>query len=85
MESEVEAGRASENRKTLVKDQLPKRFKALKFGIQSTQDILNQGVLEVSDNLLYDVENNRAPFKHGPLDPRLVSINTSFVILCPMS
>ncbi|KAK4676677.1 DNA-directed RNA polymerase III subunit C1 (rpo31) [Podospora pseudoanserina] len=71
MESEVEAGRASENRKTLVKDQLPKRFKALKFGIQSTQDILNQGVLEVSDNLLYDVENNRAPFKHGPLDPRL--------------
>ncbi|KAK4176721.1 hypothetical protein QBC36DRAFT_4640 [Triangularia setosa] len=71
MESELEAGKASENHKTLVKDQLPKRFKALKFGIQSTQDILNQGVLEVSDNLLYDVENNRVPFKHGPLDPRL--------------
>ncbi|KAK3350192.1 hypothetical protein B0T25DRAFT_261974 [Lasiosphaeria hispida] len=52
-------------------DQLPKRFKALKFGIQSHQDIVNQGVLEVSDNLLYDVENGRKPFPHGPLDPRL--------------
>ncbi|KAK3316741.1 hypothetical protein B0H66DRAFT_592877 [Apodospora peruviana] len=52
-------------------DQLPKRFKALKFGIQSEQDIVNQGVLEVSDNLLYDVENGRRPFTHGPLDPRL--------------
>ncbi|KAK0701509.1 hypothetical protein B0T21DRAFT_417063 [Apiosordaria backusii] len=71
MEPELGAGKASENHKTLVKDQVPKRFKALKFGIQSTQDILNQGVLEVSDPLLYDVENNRAPFKHGPLDTRL--------------
>ncbi|KAM7185046.1 DNA-directed RNA polymerase III subunit RPC1 [Naviculisporaceae sp. PSN 640] len=57
-------------KKQLV-DQLPKRFKALKFGIQSKQDILNQGVLEVSDNLLYDVENGRRVFPHGPLDPRL--------------
>lgn len=40
---------------------------------RSQQDIVSQGVLEVSDNLLYDVENNRAPFPHGPLDPRLVS------------
>lgn len=52
-------------------DQLPKRFKGIKFGIQSNQDIVNQAVLEVSDQMLYDIENNRAPFKHGPLDPRL--------------
>ncbi|KAK3395264.1 hypothetical protein B0H63DRAFT_408669 [Podospora didyma] len=52
-------------------DQLPKRFKALKFGIQSNQDIVSQGVLEVSDNLLYDVDNGRRTYPHGPLDPRL--------------
>jgi DNA-directed RNA polymerase III subunit RPC1 len=54
-------------------DKLPKRFKGLKFGIQSNQDIANQAVLEVSDRLLYDIENNRAPYRHGPLDSRLVS------------
>lgn len=40
---------------------------------RSHQDIVSQGVLEVSDNLLYDVENRRTAFPHGPLDPRLVS------------
>ena len=39
---------------------------------RSNQDIANQAVLEVSDRLLYDIENNRAPYQHGPLDPRLV-------------
>ena len=38
---------------------------------RSNQDITNQAVLEVSDRLLYDIENNRAPYRHGPLDPRL--------------
>ncbi|PHH79695.1 hypothetical protein CDD80_4060 [Ophiocordyceps camponoti-rufipedis] len=57
-------------KKQLV-DKLPKRFKGIKFGIQSNQDITNQAVLEVSDRLLYDIENNRAPYRHGPLDPRL--------------
>ncbi|KAG5965333.1 hypothetical protein E4U57_004170 [Claviceps arundinis] len=52
-------------------DKLPKRFKGIKFGIQSNQDIANQAVLEVSDRLLYDIENNRSPYRHGPLDPRL--------------
>ncbi|KAL6921658.1 hypothetical protein FSHL1_005627 [Fusarium sambucinum] len=52
-------------------DKLPKRFKGIKFGIQSNQDIANQAVLEVSDRLLYDIENNRAPYRHGPLDSRL--------------
>ncbi|PHH75185.1 hypothetical protein CDD82_4549 [Ophiocordyceps australis] len=57
--------------KQQVDDRLPKRFKGIKFGIQSIQDIANQAVLEVSDRLLYDIENNRAPYRHGPLDPRL--------------
>ncbi|KAK3332400.1 hypothetical protein B0T19DRAFT_415537 [Cercophora scortea] len=71
---------ASETKGTEVKgppvkqqlvDQLPKRFKGLKFGIQSHQDIVSQGVLEVSDNLLYDVEHGRQTYPHGPLDPRM--------------
>jgi len=41
---------------------------------RSNQDIANQAVLEVSDRLLYDIENNRAPYRHGPLDPRLVRV-----------
>ncbi|KEZ40633.1 DNA-directed RNA polymerase III subunit RPC1 [Scedosporium apiospermum] len=57
--------------KAQLVDKLPKRFKEIKFGIQSNQDITNQAVLEVSDRLLYDIENNRAPYRHGPLDPRL--------------
>ncbi|KAK0615060.1 RNA polymerase-like protein [Bombardia bombarda] len=52
-------------------DNLPKRFKALKFGIQSHQDIVSQGVLEVSDNMLYDIEKGRTTYPHGPLDPRM--------------
>ncbi|KAK4249768.1 hypothetical protein C7999DRAFT_12476 [Corynascus novoguineensis] len=64
-------------RKEQLVDQLPKRFKALKFGIQSHQDIVSQGVLEVSDNLLYDVENRRTAFPHGPLDPRLGTSSTN--------
>ncbi|CAI4212150.1 unnamed protein product [Parascedosporium putredinis] len=57
--------------KAQLVDKLPKRFRELKFGVQSNQDIANQTVLEVSDRLLYDIENNRAPYSHGPLDPRL--------------
>ncbi|KAL2132360.1 hypothetical protein VTI74DRAFT_3901 [Chaetomium olivicolor] len=64
-------------RKEQLVDQVPKRFKALKFGIQSHQDIVSQGVLEVSDNLLYDVENRRTAFPHGPLDPRLGTSSTN--------
>ncbi|KAK4214684.1 DNA-directed RNA polymerase III subunit RPC1 [Rhypophila decipiens] len=52
-------------------DHVPKRFKALKFGIQSPQDIVNQGVLQVSTNNLYDLSNGRRPLPHGLLDPRL--------------
>ncbi|KAF4975709.1 hypothetical protein FDECE_18545, partial [Fusarium decemcellulare] len=66
----VVASTDSPVKKQLV-DKLPKRFKGIKFGIQSNQDIANQAVLEVSDRLLYDIENNRAPYRHGPLDSRL--------------
>jgi len=56
-----------------VVDKLPKRIKNLKFGIQSNQDIVNQGVLEVSDRSMYDIEKGREPTKNGVLDKRLVS------------
>lgn len=76
--------------KTQVVDRIPKRFKELKFGIQSVclfcsgkvftnsayhrsnQDIVNQGVLEITDRILYDVERGRIPIKNGALDPHLV-------------
>ncbi|KAI0473232.1 DNA-directed RNA polymerase III subunit RPC1 [Xylariaceae sp. FL0804] len=54
-----------------VVDRLPKRFKCLKFGVQSNQDIVNQGVLEVSDRSMYDIERGREPTKNGVLDKRL--------------
>ena len=38
---------------------------------RSNQDIVNQAVLEVSNRMLYDVENLRRPVQHGPLDSRL--------------
>ncbi|KAK2625246.1 hypothetical protein QTJ16_005615 [Diplocarpon rosae] len=57
--------------KAQVVDNVPKKFSSLKFGIQSNTQIVNQGVLEVSDTLLYDVENMRRPKPNGPLDPKL--------------
>lgn len=56
-----------------VVDNLPKKFKQIKFGIQSNQDIVNQAVLEVSDRTMYDVGRGREPIQNGPLDKRLVS------------
>ncbi|EFY94113.2 DNA-directed RNA polymerase III [Metarhizium robertsii ARSEF 23] len=56
-------------------DEVPKRFKGIKFGIQSNQDLTNQAVVEVSNRLLYDIHNSRAPYAHGPLDPRLGTSN----------
>ncbi|KAI0196975.1 DNA-directed RNA polymerase III subunit RPC1 [Astrocystis sublimbata] len=54
-----------------VADKLPKRFKNIQFGIQSNQDIVNQGVLEVSDRSMYDVDKGREPTQNGVLDKRL--------------
>jgi hypothetical protein len=55
-------------------DKLPKRFRGIKFGIQSNQHVANQAVIEVSNRLLYDIEKNRSAYPHGPLDSRLVSL-----------
>ncbi|RDL37944.1 putative DNA-directed RNA polymerase III subunit RPC1 [Venustampulla echinocandica] len=69
--------------KQQVIDRPPKRFKELKFGIQSNQDIVNQAVLEVSDRIIYDVEKNRKPVAHGALDPRLgISSKTGICETC---
>ncbi|KAH8671184.1 DNA-directed RNA polymerase III subunit RPC1 [Xylariales sp. PMI_506] len=54
-----------------VVDKIPKRFRQIKFGIQSTQDIVNQAVVEVSDRTMYDLEHGREPMKNGILDKRL--------------
>ncbi|KAI1372952.1 beta and beta-prime subunits of DNA dependent RNA-polymerase [Hypoxylon crocopeplum] len=58
-----------------VVDKLPKKFKQMKFGIQSNQDIVNQAVIEVSDRFLYDVERGREPTQNGALDKRLGTSN----------
>ncbi|KAI9699676.1 MAG: hypothetical protein M1836_002710 [Candelina mexicana] len=57
--------------KEQVVDNVPKRIKEIKFGILSNQDIVKQAVLEVSNRELYDVHNNRAPVRHGPLDGKM--------------
>lgn len=57
-----------------VVDKLPKKFKHMKFGIQSNQDIVNQAVIEISNRTMYDVEQGREPTANGVLDKRLVSL-----------
>ncbi|OTA90479.1 hypothetical protein M434DRAFT_367966 [Hypoxylon sp. CO27-5] len=66
-----------------VVDKLPKRFKQIKFGIQSNQDIVNQAVIEVSDRTMYDISRGREPTQHGPLDKRLgTSSKTGICATC---
>ncbi|KAH8589445.1 hypothetical protein B0O99DRAFT_692508 [Bisporella sp. PMI_857] len=57
--------------KAQVKDKIPKRFKELKFGIQSNQQIANQAVLEVSTRVLYDFQDGKKPTAHGANDARM--------------
>ncbi|KZF19018.1 beta and beta-prime subunits of DNA dependent RNA-polymerase [Xylona heveae TC161] len=57
--------------KEQVVDHIPKRFKELKFGILSNQDVVNQALVEVSDRALYNPDQNRAVIQHGPLDGRM--------------
>ncbi|OTB09250.1 hypothetical protein M426DRAFT_316541 [Hypoxylon sp. CI-4A] len=54
-----------------VVDKLPKKFRQMKFGIQSNQDIVNQAIIEVSDRTMYDVNKGREPIPNGVLDKRL--------------
>ncbi|KAL9602953.1 MAG: hypothetical protein Q9219_001478 [cf. Caloplaca sp. 3 TL-2023] len=57
--------------KEQVVDTLPKRIKELRFGLPSSQDIVNQSVLEVCDRDMFDISRDRAPKANGPLDPRM--------------
>ncbi|KAH8810736.1 hypothetical protein F5884DRAFT_842772 [Xylogone sp. PMI_703] len=71
MLAEMQSMSSAEQAKSQVVDSVPKKFKELRFGIQSTQDIVSQAVIECSDRMLYDVDRNRTPVEHGVLDPRL--------------
>lgn len=57
--------------KAQVVDRVPKKIKSIEFGILSNTDILSQGVCEISDRKLFDLENNRKVVAHGPLDARM--------------
>lgn len=41
----------------------------LNISPSSSQDIINQGVVQVCDRALYDLARERAPAANGPLDP----------------
>ena len=58
----------------------------LKSYCSSKQDIVNQGVLEVCDRALYDLDRNRAPRVNGPLDGRMgISNKTGLCDTCGQS
>ncbi|OJJ60468.1 hypothetical protein ASPSYDRAFT_56036 [Aspergillus sydowii CBS 593.65] len=63
--------------KAQVIDRVPKVIKELKFGVLSNDDIVSQGVVEVSDRKFYNLENDRAVVPHGPLDGRMGISNKS--------
>ncbi|KAI9371302.1 DNA-directed RNA polymerase III largest subunit [Aspergillus egyptiacus] len=69
--------------KAQVIDRVPKVIKELKFGVLSNDDIVSQGVVEVSDRKFYNLENDRAVVPHGPLDGRMgISNKTSTCQTC---
>ena len=43
----------------------------------SNQDIISQAHVEISDRKLFDLDNNRAVARNGPMDPRLGISNKS--------
>ncbi|BFZ57438.1 DNA-directed RNA polymerase III subunit C1 (rpo31) [Savitreella phatthalungensis] len=58
--------------KQMVIDHVPKRIKALKFGIMSPQELVRQGVTEVTTRELYELGGpERKPVAHGALDRRM--------------
>lgn len=57
--------------KAQVIDRVPKVIDQIKFGVLSGQDIVSQATVEVSDRKLFDLDNERAVAKHGPLDMRM--------------
>ncbi|EAS34612.3 DNA-directed RNA polymerase III largest subunit [Coccidioides immitis RS] len=57
--------------KAQVVDRVPKVIKEIKFGVLASQDIVSQALVEVSDRKLFDLDNDRAVARHGPLDGRM--------------
>ncbi|EAU36765.1 DNA-directed RNA polymerase III largest subunit [Aspergillus terreus NIH2624] len=57
--------------KAQVIDRVPKVISELKFGVLSHDDIVSQGVVEVSDRKFFDLDHDRAVVAHGPLDARM--------------
>lgn len=83
--TETKGASATAPVKHQVVDKPPKKFKQIKFGIQSNQDIVNQGVIEVSDRSMYDIERGREPTQNGVLDKRLgISSKTAHCATCEL-
>ncbi|KAI8832364.1 hypothetical protein BC829DRAFT_426428 [Chytridium lagenaria] len=58
--------------KEVVKDSLPKKIKAIRFGVFSGQDSKKLSVIEAHQRSLYDLtKTNRPPATYGALDRRL--------------
>ncbi|KAL4748638.1 hypothetical protein BDW72DRAFT_179943 [Aspergillus terricola var. indicus] len=69
--------------KAQVIDRVPKVIKELKFGVLSNDDIVSQGVVEVSDRKFFNLENDRSIVANGPLDARMgISNKTSTCQTC---
>ncbi|KAL4974054.1 hypothetical protein BDW66DRAFT_140782 [Aspergillus desertorum] len=69
--------------KAQVIDRVPKVIKELKFGVLSNDDIVSQGVVEVSDRKFFNLENDRSIVPNGPLDARMgISNKTSTCQTC---
>ncbi|KAA8646534.1 hypothetical protein EYZ11_004827 [Aspergillus tanneri] len=69
--------------KAQVIDRVPKVIKELKFGVLSNDDIVSQGVVEVSDRKFFDLDHDRSVIPHGPLDARMgISSKTATCQTC---
>ncbi|KAJ5475611.1 DNA-directed RNA polymerase III subunit RPC1 [Penicillium diatomitis] len=63
--SQIDLGKAQ------VIDRVPKVIKELKFGVLTSDDIVSQAVVEVSDRKFFDLDHDRAVVSNGPLDARM--------------
>ena len=70
MAESKELGQFPEGKEEVV-DKVPKVIKKLQFGILSSQDIINQSEVELSDRILFDLDQGRRILPYGPLDKRM--------------
>lgn len=68
--------------KKQVRDIVPKRIKEFEFGILSNEEIVKQGVTEITARFLYDLTDvahggHRKPTINGPLDRKLGTSNNA--------